>query len=226
MTLNAVVWGALLGTGAALHCAGMCGVIGCAFLATSNSARPALVRLLTMQAGRILSYVLLGLLFGAAGAGLYRAFDFTGVHAAMQWTAAALVVWIGLSTAGLVPSFAGLDRAFAPVAGTVARMRAMLSQAGAELDLVSGLVWGLTPCPLVYLAIFNAMLLGSTEESMIMMAVFGMVTSVPVVISALALHQASTRSGRPGRVLAGVFIASAGVLAVLLTAPGSPFCIT
>lgn len=229
MTPDALVWGLLLGAGATLHCAGMCGAIGCALLVatdTSAAARPAWQRLATMQLGRILSYVLLGLAFGTFGAGLYRALDFSSIHAILQWLAATIVVWTGLATAGLVPSMAGLDWAFAPLAARTARLRLFLSRSGPELDIVSGLVWGLTPCPLVYIAIFNAMLLGSVEQSMVMMLTFGLVTSIPVMLTALSLYRASGLRSHAGRRWAGLALISAGLLALALTTEGSPLCIT
>jgi sulfite exporter TauE/SafE len=229
MTPDALVWGLLLGAGATLHCAGMCGAIGCALLLatdTSPAARPAWQRLAAMQLGRIFSYCLLGLAFGTLGAGLYRALDFSAVHVLLQWLAAAIVVWTGLATAGLVPSLAGMDRALAPLATRTAQLRLLLSRSGPELDIVSGLVWGLTPCPLVYIAIFNAMLLGSIEQSLVMMLVFGLVTSIPVMISALALYRASGLRGHRGRRIAGLVLIGAGLLAVALTTEGSPLCIT
>jgi sulfite exporter TauE/SafE len=229
MTPDALVWGLLLGIGATLHCAGMCGAIGCALLVatgTSPATRPAWQRLAAMQLGRILSYALLGLAFGTFGAGLYRALDFSSVHTILQWLAAAIVVWTGFATAGLVPSFAGMDRALAPLAARTAQLRLFLSQSGPELDILSGLVWGLTPCPLVYIAIFNAMLLGSVEQSMAMMTTFGLVTSIPVMFAGLSLYKASGLRSRPGRALAGLAVAGAGLLAVALTTPGSPLCIT
>lgn len=229
MTPDALVWGFLLGMGASLHCAGMCGAIGCALLVTTDHAagsRPPWRRLAVMQLGRVTSYLVLGLAFGAFGAGLFRSLDFTAAHAVMQWLAAAIVIWMGLATAGLAPSIAGIDRALAPLANRTARLRLLLSQSGPELDIVSGLIWGLTPCPIVYLAIFNAMLLGSTEQGLAMMLVFGLVTSVPVMVSALALHGATGRRGRPGRRAAGLSLIGAGILAFALTTPGSPLCIT
>lgn len=229
MTPDALVWGFLLGMGSALHCAGMCGVIGCTLLSATDgtaASRPAWQRIVTMQVGRVAAYVALGLVFGALGAGVYRNLDFTSAHLAMQWLAAAVVVWLGLATAGLAPSLAGLDRALAPLAGLTTRARFALSRSGPEMDLVSGLLWGLTPCPMVYMAIFNAMLLGSIEQSMAMMLVFGLVTSVPVIAASLALHRAAGQRGRPHQRLAGLVLAGAGLLAFLLTAPFSPFCIT
>lgn len=229
MIWQSLVWGVLMGAGAALHCAGMCGPIGCALLTATDarqSVRPAWQRLAVMQIGRVLAYVALGLVFGAFGAGLIRQIDMSPVHMALQWLAAGVVIWMGLSTAGLVPSLAGFDRALAPMAGLTARVRFALSQGGPELDLVSGLVWGLTPCPLVYAAVFNSMVLGSVEMAMLMMLAFGLVTAVPVMASSLLLFGAGGRRNRPGHLAAGLMMAGMGVLAFLLTTPGSPLCIS
>ena len=229
MTTDALVWGLLLGVGASVHCAGMCGAIGCALIVAtgpSTPTRPAWQRLAAMQLGRILSYALLGLTFGTFGAGLYRVLDFSAAHVLLQWLAAAVVIWTGLATVGLTPSPAGLDRALAPLAGRTAQLRMFLSRSGPELDVVSGLIWGLTPCPLVYIAIFNAMLLGSIEQSLVMMLAFGLITSIPVMVSALALYRASGLRTPKSRRIAGLALIGAGLLAVALTTKGSPLCIT
>ena len=229
MTSSAIIWGLSLGVGSALHCAGMCGPIGCAFLSVTDAGQPGLpswARLALAQSGRIFAYVLLGLVSGAVGASFFQRVDLTAAHNVLQWIAAGFVVWLGLSTARLVPRYAGLDRVFAPVAGTVARARFALSQGGPERDLVSGLIWGLTPCPMVYAALFNSALIGSREDAMVMMLVFGLTTSVPVMISSLTLYRASKWRQRPGHIFAGLLTAGAGIIAFLLTAPFSPFCIT
>ena len=228
MIEQAIVWGAMLGAGASLHCAGMCGPIGCALVTFVDApqTRPAWQRLMIMQSGKVASYAMLGLIGGAMGTGVLRHLDLTPAHFVLQWLSASVVVWLGLSTAGLLPRVVGVERAFQPVAGAVARTRQFLSQGSPELDLVSGLVWGLTPCPLVYVAVFNSLLLGSAEAGLLMMLIFGLVTSIPVIASSMALIHASHRRGRRGRLPAGLATAAAGIAAFLLTTPGSPFCIT
>lgn len=228
MIANAVIWGLLLGLGSSLHCAGMCGPIGCMLLsaASETPGRPALSRLIVMQTGRVLSYGLLGLAFGAFGAGLYGRLDLAGAHLALQWMAALIVIWMGLATAGLVPHVAAVDRMMAPVAGLTARVRMGLGQGGPEIDLVSGFVWGLTPCAMVYMAVFNSLILGSPTAGTVMMLAFGLGTAVPVVASSWALYRAAQRGAQSNRLLAGTLLIGAGLLAFLLTAPFSPFCIT
>ena len=60
----------------------------------------------------------------------------------------------------------------------------------------------------------------------LLMLSFGIGTIPAVVITTLALLRASGRRRRPGRLAAGAMLVGAGVLGLLLTVPGSPFCIT
>jgi sulfite exporter TauE/SafE len=224
-----VIWGLLLGLGSSLHCAGMCGPIGCSLLLFGEPAHTRsheVLRLAAMQLGRILSYVLLGLVFGTFGAGMQRQLDFSQLHQLLQWIAAATIIWLGFSTAGLVPSLALMDRAMLPLATGLARARIALAQGGPEIALLGGMLWGMTPCAMVYTALFNSLLTGNPSDGMLLMLAFGLGTVPAVVLSTLALARARSFARRPGRRTAGLLMVAAGVLALLLTVPGSPLCIT
>ena len=228
MIPSPVIWGLLLGLGSSLHCAGMCGPIGCSLLlfGQTESRSTQALRLALMQLGRVLSYVLLGVVFGTFGAGMQKHLDFSQVHLVLQWVAAATIIWLGFSTAGLVPSLAVADRALAPVANAVGRVRISLAHGGPELALVGGLFWGITPCAMVYTALFNSLLTGNAADGMLLMLAFGAGTVPAVVLSTLALAKARSFGRRPGRHAAGALMIGAGILALLLTVPGSPLCIT
>lgn len=229
MIPSPVVWGLLLGFGSSLHCAGMCGPLGCSLLlfGDRNEQRAALyARLAAMQLGRIMSYGTLGLLFGVFGAGLQARMDMTTMHLAMQWAAGAAIIWLGLSTAGFVPSLAGMDRLTRPLAERLAGVRSGLSRGGPEVALLAGAVWGMTPCAMVYAALFNSLLTGNPGDGMLLMLAFGLGTVPAVVLSTLALVKARRMACRPGRRAAGALMIAAGLLALLLTVPGSPFCIS
>ena len=228
MIPSPVIWGLLLGLGSSLHCAGMCGPIGCTLMMATpgeRSPRALLVRLAHMQLGRVLAYAGLGVAFGFAGASLQGTLNLAVLHQSMQWAAALVIIWMGLSTAGLVPALAGADRLLAPVAGRLARYRMAVSAGGPEAALVAGLVWGLTPCAVVYAAIFNSLLTGDPWMGGLLMLSFGIGTVPAVVATTLALLKAAGRRHRPGRVAAGAMLIGAGVLGLLLTVPGSPLCI-
>ncbi|MBU1306257.1 MAG: sulfite exporter TauE/SafE family protein [Alphaproteobacteria bacterium] len=229
MVLSAIIWGLTLGLASSLHCAGMCGPIGCSmmFLGPSPANRGAIVtRLALLQMGRIAAYALGGLAFGLFGVGLYGSMNLSGAHAVLQWVAALVIVWSGLATAGVVPSLAVADRLLAPLAGTVGRWRGSPLLTTPEMALVAGFVWGATPCVMVYAALFNSVLTGDPLLGALLMLSFGVGTLPAVVATTLALYGSSRLRHRPGRRLAGAALVIGGIVGLLLTAPGSPFCIT
>ncbi|WP_224702326.1 sulfite exporter TauE/SafE family protein [Devosia aquimaris] len=229
MLASAVIWGLTLGLASSLHCAGMCGPIGCTLMmlgpAPQDKASVAL-RLGLLQLGRISAYALAGLAFGVFGAGLYGQFNLTAAHGALQVVAAAVIVWMGLTTAGLVPSLALADRALAPVAATMSRWRSSPVLGTPEMAIVAGLAWGATPCAMVYTALFNSLLTGDPLFGAALMLSFGLGTVPAVVASTLAFYGSGRARRRPGRLVAGATLILGGILGLLLTAPGSPFCIT
>lgn len=229
MIPSPIIWGLLLGLGSSLHCAGMCGPLGCSLLLIGGGGETRLAlasRLTAMQFGRIASYTLLGLAFGVFGAGLQTRLDTVNIHLALQWAAGAAVIWLGLATAGLVPSLALADPIVAPVAQRLSRLRSTLSGGGIEVALVAGLIWGITPCAMVYAAVFNSLLTGNPTDGMLLMLAFGLGTVPAVVLSTLALIGARSMKRRPGRRTAGALMIAGGTLALLLTVPGSPLCIS
>ena len=229
MLLTILIAGLVMGFASSLHCAGMCGPIGCALLMVSPTGKgrlDPLVAILTAEAGRIVSYVTLGAAFGVFGAGLYGVANFEAAHAVMQWAAAITIIWMGLSVAGLVPAMMGLDRLLAPVAGVLAGARRAQAAGGYSHLAVAGLIWGLTPCAMVYAALFNSLLAGSLWGGMTLMAGFGLGTLPAVTVASLGIFRLGriTTTAR-GRLFAGGGLVAAGVLGLLLTAPGSPLCI-
>lgn len=229
MLASAIIWGLTLGLASSLHCAGMCGPIGCAFMlmGPAPADRGAVaVRVSLLQLGRVMAYGLGGLAFGVFGAGLYGQLNFSAAHGALQVLAAMVIIWMGLTTAGLVPSLAMADRMLAPMAGTMARWRSSPLLATPEMAVVAGLVWGLTPCAMVYTALFNSLLTGDPLLGAVLMLSFGLGTVPAVVVTTLAFFGSSQARHRPGRHLAGAALVVGGLAGLLLTAPGSPFCIT
>lgn len=230
MTLPvSLIWGLSLGFASSLHCAGMCGPIGCSILMLDPaSASPAsrARRIAVAQAGRILVYGVGGLAFGIFGAGLYGVVNLEAAHGILQWVAAITIMWTGLSVAGLAPAIAGFDGLMLPAARLVSKMR----HRGSGTDLVgatlSGLVWGLTPCAIVYTALFNSLLAGSIEDGTVLMIAFGIGTVPAVTASSLGLYRATLAVRRSSRLWAGAALVAGGAIGLLLTAPGSPLCIT
>jgi sulfite exporter TauE/SafE len=169
------LWAAFtLGLFGGLHCAGMCGPLMLA-LPSGPSARWRFVAgRLVYQGGRILAYSALGLLFGLAGAGLHLA----GLQ---RWTSIALgVALIAGATVGT--TLPGL-RHFAPGYEWLGRWMSLSLRRRTFGSLaVLGLLNGLLPCGLVYVAGAGAIAAGGVMEAVEFMAAFGLGT-VPTLLA-------------------------------------------
>lgn len=185
--------GFFLGFAGGLHCACMCGGLTSATFGffSVRSRTDGAVTFAKIAAGRITAYATLGAL---AAAGASFASDLMAVQApskTMTVVAAAALMWIGFSTAGLLPAGsiteAGPLRlkslsAITTAHDTIVRMvHARLPKLG---PFTIGLSWGFAPCPLLYAALFMAMLVGTPIGGALWMIGFG-VGTLPGVLSSL-----------------------------------------
>ncbi len=185
-----LVGGLLMGLASSLHCAGMCGGIATSLMFTfdSDGGQAARVRaLFAAQLGRIAMYVAGGAFLGAVGATFYGAFDHAGAYLVLRSVAAVALGWIGFSMTGFAPSLAGVDRLTAPIAGLVRLASGATDAHGGVGAFMSGLLWGLLPCGMVYGALFYAMLAGSAAGGASVMIGFGLGTAPAVTAVALGM---------------------------------------
>jgi hypothetical protein len=175
MHLSLDCWTAfLLGLVGSLHCAGMCGPLALALPAAGNTPASYVLGRVAYNAGRIVTYCLLGIVFGLAG--------YTFLMAGLQrWVSIALGVALLL---GLVASRRlALAR---PVTAAVNQLKAAMSGLLRRRSLASlaalGLLNGLLPCGLVYVAGAGAAATGSTLAGASYMTAFG-VGTVPMMLA-------------------------------------------
>lgn len=214
--------GVLLGLASSLHCAAMCGGIasGVTFLFDPHRPGERLRVLMSAQAGRILAYVIAGAILGGAGAALYVAFDRAAAYRLLQWAGAVTLMWIGLSVAGLLPSLALLDRRVAAFSEGVGSVLARFRRFPVAGPFAAGLGWGTIPCPMVYAALFTAMLTGSSAGGATLMAGFGLGTLPAVTATAFgvtALARVEARGLARGAI--GLAIAVLGFSTVYPSSP-------
>lgn len=155
----------VLGLVGSLHCAGMCGPLALAVQGTAeNTARFALSRA-AYNMGRIATYCVLGLVFGLFGKTLLLA----GIQ---RW------VSISLGIVLIIGLFASRKLAlWKPVTSVVNQLKSWMSAWLRQRSLVSvgvlGLLNGLLPCGLVYVAAAGATTTGNTFSGALYMAAFG-----------------------------------------------------
>jgi sulfite exporter TauE/SafE len=217
--------GLALGLASTLHCAGMCGAISCSLLLAQerSRARSAQAAFALTHLGRIMAYAAAGALIGTIGAPAIGWLDREAAFRLLQWAAAASLIWIGMSTAGLLPSLTILDRSFAVVAGGVGRMPSSSTPRHA-LPLIAGMAWGLMPCAMVYAALFTAMLTGSGSGGALSMASFGIGTLPGLIAATFGFRRlARVSQSRPQRIAAGLALAAFGVATVLIVHPHAAY---
>jgi hypothetical protein len=164
-----MIWtGFILGLLGSFHCAGMCGPLALALPAIGNSRSSFVLGRLAYNFGRLATYSLLGLLAGLAGHALLLA----GIQ---RW----LSIGLGLALlAGLLTSrrLAFSRPATALVAQLKSRMSGLLRRRALSSLALLGLLNGLLPCGLVYIACTTAAVAGTPLDGLVSMAAFGLGT--------------------------------------------------
>ena len=139
--------GLVLGLASTLHCSAMCGAISCsALLSLSPQSGWDRVRYaVLLNLGRILAYATLGIAAALIGSAIIKP-ETTMNYRVLQYIGAAVLMWTGLSMAGMMPRFALLDGAMTRLSGTVATITRPL-QGTAAAPLGSGRHLGSEPLP-------------------------------------------------------------------------------
>jgi sulfite exporter TauE/SafE len=171
-----IISGLVLGFISSFHCVGMCGPIAVILPihVLPPDKKPA--GLLLYNSGRIVTYSLLGLIFGFAGRQIY-------LGGLQQWFSILLGCII---LAGLLFSIFSkrifrlklLDKAHLILQRIIVKYIRRQQLSGMFLI---GMANGLLPCGMVYFAIAGALTAGSTVSGVIFMALFGLGT-VPFMV--------------------------------------------
>lgn len=206
-----MIWAALsLGLLGGLHCLGMCGPIALALPRGDQKTRY-LVSKTLYNAGRILTYVILGAIVGAAG----QMIAVAGWQQGLSIASGVLLILMALFSfsrqldMSFLAPFVGLSRMVRKGLGPFIKQNTYLSH------VVFGTINGLLPCGLVYMAVAGALSTGSAGEGAVFMAAFGLGT-FPWMF-AVSLGQGWILSARRPRItrLIPVFVLLLGCLFIL-----------
>jgi uncharacterized protein len=167
-----------LGILGSFHCIGMCGPIALALPVRSASPLKKFLLILVYNSGRVITYSAFGLLAGIAGKGFVTG----GYQQALS-----IIIGAILLTWAIAPStLARLSATNKYLYTFYGRLRSALSglfiKKGIAALLFTGILNGLLPCGLVYMALAMAMATGSVATGAIFMALFGAGT-IPVMMT-------------------------------------------
>lgn len=169
-----------------LHCVGMCGPLALAMPFGSKGDR--VVRILVYNGGRILTYGMLGALMGFLGQGVFL----VGLQSWLTLALGILLVAVGLFSVQLEFNFWSL-----PVLSTwylklKAAFGRLMSKNGYQSLFGLGLLNGLLPCGLVYLALAGALTTANWQSGISYMVMFGLGT-LPLLLAVTLIGQLSGR---------------------------------
>ncbi len=218
----------LMGLFSTLHCLGMCGsIIGTLTLSLKKEIREDKKLLIPFVAsyntGRIISYMLAGLVAGLAESVLTAPFGSGHGHRFLQIVAALVMLGAGLHIAGWFPRFAYIEK----IGGLFWKRiepygRRLIPVETLPRAFVFGMIWGWLPCGLVYTALTLAATTGDMLRSGLTMLAFGLGT-MPAVMSVgiMTSWMVWLSKATAFRQIAGITLL---ILAVLSAFPGlNPF---
>lgn len=168
------LWTALLiGFAGSLHCAGMCGPLVVAMPATPGKFGAHLTGKLVYNAGRIATYAILGMLFGAFG-------QMLGLPGVQRWVSISVGGVILLSLLAL-PLRGATTLIARPVNVLKRALGKLLKARSVPAQFSFGALNGLLPCGLVYVGCLAAAATGDALAGLQYMTVFGLGT-VPMML--------------------------------------------
>lgn len=199
-------WTALsLGFVGSLHCAGMCGPLAVAVPVVGDGPRARIVSRLLYNSGRVLTYAILGLVAGVIG----RSFVLAGFQRWVSILSGVLII------AGLLVSLKW--SADGMIGLGVVRLKRLFGRALQRRthgsNIVLGLLNGLLPCGLVYVAATAAIGTGHMVSGALYMLAFG-VGTLPMMVGLGLSFSGFNRRGR-WRHLVPASVALVGVLLIL-----------
>lgn len=168
MITEAITGGLLLGAFSSLHCIGMCGPLALSLPVQHLPPWQHRFAVLMYHTGRILTYTLCGLLFSFAGRGLQ-------LNGLQQW----LSVGSGIVLLFFILHYYVLKQTWQPA--WFSKLNQLLQQVmirllhtdKKEIFLLLGMLNGLLPCGMVYVALAAALNFESIQAGTLFMTAFG-----------------------------------------------------
>jgi hypothetical protein len=167
----------MIGMAGSFHCAGMCGPIALSLSAGNAGSFSFLLRRLTYNFGRIVTYAILGLILGFVG-------DRLNLFGLQRWLSvfvgSVLILFVFIAYLKLRNPLT--EKAYGLVSKFVGRSYSALKSRRSFFSMGAiGMLNGLLPCGFLYLGLGGAIALGNAWEGALYMTMFGLGT-VPIML--------------------------------------------
>ncbi len=191
MELALVISALGLGFASGFHCIGMCGPIALSLGLTKKQATNYYLQNLTYQFGRIVTYSILGGLLGIIG----KSFQLAGFQQYLTIGVGILLIVMAVFSFGgkdFASKIPFLSRSLLNVKMTLGKL---LQKADYRSRFSTGILNGLLPCGMVYMALTASLAAGGIWQSATFMALFGLGT-LPFMFSIVLLGNLMTTAFR------------------------------
>lgn len=180
-----------LGFASGFHCIGMCGPIALSMGLTRKQATNFYLQNLTYQFGRILTYSILGALLGIIGQG----FEFAGFQSALTIAVGVLLIVMALFSFGGKDFASKIPFVNKALLKVKIKLGNLLQKADYRSRFATGLLNGLLPCGMVYMALTASLAAGGIWQSSLFMLLFGLGT-LPFMFAIVLLGNLMTQNFR------------------------------
>lgn len=204
-----------IGLVGSFHCVGMCGPIALALPFDRNSHWKALGSILLYNTGRIITYALMGLVIGLLGQGLFLA-GMQSYFAIGMGVFLLLAAIFSINVEGNLLRLPWVSRMYLWLKHSLGK----LLKGNANGLFFIGLLNGLLPCGLVYMAIVGALATTSVVQGALYMIVFGLGTIPLMAVAAFSARLINVNLRTRIRKLYPVFLV---VIALLFLFRGISF---
>ncbi|WP_317197454.1 sulfite exporter TauE/SafE family protein [Lutimonas saemankumensis] len=172
----------MLGLLGSFHCIGMCGPIAFVLPVNKKSKVQTFFGTFLYHTGRILSYGLIGFLFGLLGKGLYLA----GFQQRLSILIGLIMILVVLVPTNLLNRYHFTKPLYRAVGVVKSKLGLYLNKSSFKALFSIGFFNGFLPCGLVYMALLGAISSGNETDGAIYMAAFGLGT-IPLMTGAVYL---------------------------------------
>lgn len=201
-----------LGFLGSFHCIGMCGPIALSIPIKRTSFFNVLSGSLVYNFGRIITYTLMGLLFGILGQG----FVLAGWQNILSITLGTCILLLLLVPNSKIFS-TQKGWLFSLLSNLKSHIRRLFGIYSMKSLLLIGILNGLLPCGLVYLGIAGAMATGNAIKGSLFMAIFGLGTFPAMMAVSAARNYITIRFREKVRQMVPVLV---GIMALFLILRG------
>ena len=204
----------VLGLVSSLHCVQMCGPVVLTYSVSANSVpgrRPLMGLHLAYNAGRTLTYMLLGACAGLAGGAMGWMGHLAGYENTAAVIAGAAMVITGIAMLGFG---IGKWRGFAMPARLLRPAGRLISSSSATSKFYLGLMMGFLPCGLIYAALMKAVGAGTALGGALTLLGFGMGTSGALILVGLGASAFTRKIARWGTAMSAVTVLVMGAILI------------